>query len=106
MGESDSSDGPRDKKRFNNNGNPQDNSVVAQKVGTLDDGTAAFMQWLDLVNNQQYPTNSLDTSLILRKFIKDKQAILYDKNLRSKKAFHFVAIATYPIVPMSDSLYH
>ena len=39
------------------------------------------MQWLDLVNNQQNPTNSLDTPLIFRKFIKDKQAILYDKNL-------------------------
>ena len=84
MGESDGSDGPRDKKRYNNNGDPQSSSVVAQKIGTLDDGIAAFMQWLDLVNNQQYPTNSLDTPLILRKFIKDKQAILYDKNLGSE----------------------
>jgi hypothetical protein len=84
MEESDGSDGSRDKKRYNNNGNPQNSSVVAQKVGTLDDGTAAFMQWLDLVNNQQYRTNSLDTPLILKKIIKDKQAILYDKNLRSE----------------------
>jgi hypothetical protein len=84
MGESDGSDGPRDKKRYDNNGDPQSSSVVAQKIGTLDDGIAAFMQWLDLVNNQQYPTNSLDTPLLLRKFIKDKQAILYDKNLGSE----------------------
>lgn len=85
MGESDGSDGPRDKKKYDNNGNPQSSSVVAQKIGTLDNGTTAFMQWLDLVNNQQqHPTNSLDTPLILRKFIKDKQAILYDRNLESE----------------------
>jgi hypothetical protein len=81
MGES---DGPRDRKRNDNNANLQSRSVVELKVGTLDNGTAAFMQWLDLVNNQQYPTNSLDTPLILRKFIKDKQAILYDRNLGSE----------------------
>ena len=85
MGESDGSNGPRDKKKFDNNGNPQSSSVVAQKIGTLDKGTTAFMHWLDLVNNQQqHPTNSLDTPLILRKFIKDKQAILYDRNLESE----------------------
>ena len=85
MGESDGSDGPRDKKKFDNNGNPQSSSVVAQKIGTLDNGTTAFMHWLDLVNNQQqHSTNSLDTPLILRKFIKDKQAILYDRNLESE----------------------
>ncbi len=84
MGESDGSDSPRDKKKYDNNGNPQSSSVVAQKIGTLDNGTTAFMHWLDLVNNQQNPTNSLDTPLILKKFIKDKQAILYDKNLGSE----------------------
>jgi len=106
MGESDGSNGPRDKKKFDNNGNPQSSSVVAQKIGTLDNGTTAFMHWLDLVNNQQqHPTNSLNTPLILRKFIKDKQAILYNRNLESeidveiKEGVPFVAIATYPIVP-------
>jgi hypothetical protein len=84
MGESDGSDGPSDKKRNDNNANLQSRSVVELKIGTLDNGTAAFMQWLDLVNNQQYSTNSLDTPLILRKFIKDKQAILYDRNLGSE----------------------
>jgi hypothetical protein len=86
MGESDDSNDPRDMKRYDNNGNFQRRSVVAQKIGTLDNGTTAFMQWLDLVNNQQqqHPTNSLDAPLILRKFIKDKQAILYDKNLESE----------------------
>jgi hypothetical protein len=85
MGESDGSDGPRDKKKYDNNGNPQSSSVVTQKIGTLDNGTTAFMHWLDLVNNQQqHRTNSLDTPLILRKFIKDKQAILYDRNLESE----------------------
>jgi hypothetical protein len=87
MGESDGSDGPRDKKKYDNNGNPQSSSVVAQKIGTLDNGTTAFMHWLDLVNNQQQqqqPTNSWDTPLILRKFIKDKQAIVYDRNLESE----------------------
>ena len=55
------------------------------KDSTLDNGTTAFMHWLDLVNNQQqHPTNSLDTPLILRKFIKDKQATSYDRNLESE----------------------
>jgi hypothetical protein len=74
--------------------------VVAQKIGTLENGTSAFMQWLDLVNSQ--PTNSLDTPLILRKFIKDKQAILYDKNLGSeidveiKEGFPFCSYCDLP----------
>ena len=33
MGESDGSVGPRDKKKYDNNGNPQSSSVVAQKIG-------------------------------------------------------------------------
>ena len=38
MGESDWGDGPRVKKRYDNNGNSQKSSVVAQKIGTLDNG--------------------------------------------------------------------
>ena len=33
MGESDGSDGPRDKKRYDNNVNSQKSSIVAQKIG-------------------------------------------------------------------------
>ena len=68
---------------INCNDNPQMRSV-AKTSGTLDNGTTAFMQWLDSVNKQQYSANSLDAPLNLRKFIKDNRVILYDKNLESE----------------------
>ena len=75
--------GSGDEKGYDNTGDSR-SSVVAPKIGSLEDGTTAFMQWLDLVNNQQYPPIPLAVPLILRKFIKDKQAILYDMNLESE----------------------
>jgi hypothetical protein len=58
-------------------------SPMVKKSGTLDDGTTAFMQWLDSENKHR-PAYSSDTPIILRKFIKDKHTILYDKNLESE----------------------
>jgi len=57
---------------------------AARSIGTLDDGTTAFMQWLESVNKQYEPNYSMDMPVILRKFIKDKRTILYDKNLESE----------------------
>lgn len=68
---------------ISSNDNSQTRSV-ARKSGTLDNGTTAFMQWLDSVNKRQYSANSLDSPLILRKFVKDNRVILYDKNLESE----------------------
>ncbi|MGH9982788.1 MAG: hypothetical protein ACRD8W_02390 [Nitrososphaeraceae archaeon] len=54
---------------------------AARWIGTLDDGTNAFMLWLESMNKQHQPNDSLHISIILREFIKDKLTILYDKNL-------------------------
>src|SRR5688572_23919255 len=66
-----------------NNGNSR-GSPVARRIGTLDNGTTAFMQWLDSENKQYKPNYPVDVPIILRKFIKDKCSILYDTNLESE----------------------
>lgn len=92
------SDDCGDEKKYRNNSEKDDDSdsgdntddsnsiegPAARRIGTLDNGTTAFMQWLDSVNKQYQPSESLDIAIILRKFIKDKRTILYDKNLESE----------------------
>jgi hypothetical protein len=56
----------------------------SRKIGTLDNGTTAFMRWLDSVNKNNEPSGSSDIPITLKKFIKDKRTILYDKNLESE----------------------
>lgn len=98
MGKSNGSYECGDEKRDNNNSEMDDDNdraddtsdsnakvgPAARSIGTLDDGTTAFMQWLDSVNKQYQPNYSMDIPVILRKFIKDKRTILYDKNLESE----------------------
>jgi hypothetical protein len=98
MGEMSSSDDCGDMQRYCNNSEKQDHSDstldtsdsnsreghAAGRIGTLDNGTTAFMRWLDSVNKQHSANHSLDIPIILRKFIKDKRTILYDKNLESE----------------------
>lgn len=89
MGKSYDSDDCGDEKKYRNNSEKDDDSnsiegLSARRIGTLDNGTTAFMQWLDSVNKQYQPSESLDIPIILRKFIKDKGTILYDKNLESE----------------------
>ena len=99
MGKSNGSDGCGNGKRHTNNSGKDDDSDMtcdtsnsnsregpaAGRIGTLDNGTTAFMRWLDSVNKQQLlPNNSLDIPIILRKFIKDKHITLFDKNLESE----------------------
>lgn len=68
----------------NTNGGNSRGSPVARRIGTLDNGTSAFMQWLDSENKQYKPNYPVNVPIILRKFIKDKRTILYDKNLESE----------------------
>jgi len=55
-------------------GDARDSNVkvghAARSIGTLDDGTTAFMQWLESMNKQYEPNYSMDIPVILRKFIK------------------------------------
>jgi hypothetical protein len=54
-------------------------------MGTLENGTTTFMRWLNSVDKQhQHNNDSLNVPIILRRFIKDKHTILYDKNLESE----------------------
>ena len=71
-----------------------------RRVGALNNGTNAFMLWLESMNKQKHqPNDSLDIPIVLRKFIKENRLMLYDKNLHSEmrlklmNAFHFVNIA-------------
>lgn len=120
MGKSKGSDDCCDERRYNYNSEKDDNNNcaddtsdnssrrarAARKIGTLDNRTTAFIRWLQSIDKQyQHNNNSLDMPIILRRFIKDRRTILYDKNLESEidveklmKAFHFVYIATLMIV--------
>lgn len=79
---SDTVDGGADTNDTGDDGSRRDAS--ARKIGTLDNGTTAFMQWLDSVNKNNEPSGSSDIPITLKKFIKDKRTILYDKNLESE----------------------
>jgi hypothetical protein len=67
----------------NNNDNNFQGKLLA-RCGTLDDRTTAFMKWLSYESKQDHPSHSSNVPIILKKFIKDKQTILYDKNLKSE----------------------
>ncbi|MGC1131764.1 MAG: hypothetical protein WA941_02985 [Nitrososphaeraceae archaeon] len=62
MGKSYDSDDCGDGKKYRNNSEKDDdiNSIegpAARRIGTLDSGTTAFMQWLDSVNKQYQLVN-------------------------------------------------
>jgi hypothetical protein len=99
MGKSKGSDDCCDERRYSYNSEKDDNNNcgddtsdnisrrahAARKIGTLDNGTTAFIRWLQSIDKQhQHNNNSLDMPIILRRFIKDRRTILYDKNLESE----------------------
>jgi hypothetical protein len=51
------------------------------KCETLDEGTFAFMHWL---NSEDKTLSSTDNPIVLLKFINDKHTILYDRNLHAE----------------------
>jgi hypothetical protein len=52
------------------------NSKLMLRCNSLDQGTAAFMQWLSSEDKQ-----STNNPIVLKEFVNNKYAILYDNNL-------------------------
>jgi len=52
------------------------------KCETLDEGTFAFMHWLN--SEDKRSLSSTDNPIVLLKFINDKHTILYDTNLHEE----------------------
>ena len=55
----------------------QRNSKLVLHCNSLDQGTAAFMQWLSAEDKQ----SSTNNPIILKEFVNNKYAILYDNNI-------------------------
>jgi hypothetical protein len=53
------------------------------KCETLDEGTFAFMHWLNSEDKRSLSSNT-DNPIVLLKFINDKHTILYDTNLHTE----------------------
>jgi hypothetical protein len=51
-------------------------SKLVMPCDSLDQGTAAFMQWLSSEDKQ-----SMNNPIVLKEFVNNKYAILYDNNL-------------------------
>jgi hypothetical protein len=67
--------------------------MVVQHLDTLDQGTEAFMQWLNSEDKQ-----STNNPIILKEFVNNKRTILYDNTLS-----HDVIVETYKGVPKCQS---
>jgi hypothetical protein len=73
-----------------NNGEQSDNDSDSHrkcqdkfnKCETLDEGTFAFMHWLN--SEDKRSLSSTDNPIVLLKFINDKHTILYDTNLHTE----------------------
>jgi hypothetical protein len=52
------------------------------KCETLDEGTFAFMHWLN--SEDKRSLSSIDNPIVLLRFINDRHTILYDTNLRAE----------------------
>jgi hypothetical protein len=69
-------------------------SNLALPCDTLDQGTAAFMQWLGSYDKMSDSTNPI----ILKQFVHSKYTVLYDNNLN-----HDVIVETHDGVPFCKS---
>ena len=65
----------------NNNGNNNNKHGFHNKCESLDEGTFAFMCWM---NSENKKSISSDNPIVLLKFVNDKRTILYDTDLHSE----------------------
>jgi hypothetical protein len=65
----------------NNNGNNNNKHGFHNKCESLDEGTFAFMCWM---NSENKKSISSDNPIVLLKFVNDKHTILYDTDLHSE----------------------
>jgi hypothetical protein len=62
----------------NNNNNNNSKHAIHNKCESLDEGTFAFMHWMNSDNKKSITS---DNPIILLKFVNDKHTILYDTDL-------------------------
>jgi hypothetical protein len=65
--------------RYNNDNNSK--QAIHNKCESLDEGTFAFMHWMNSDNKKSITS---DNPIILLKFVDDKHTILYDTDLHSE----------------------
>jgi hypothetical protein len=61
-----------------NNNNNNSKHAIQNKCESLDEGTFAFMHWMNSDNKKSITS---DNPIILLKFVNDKHTILYDTDL-------------------------
>jgi hypothetical protein len=83
----------KNSKRRDNEIQTENPSMVVLHLDTLDQGTEAFMQWLNSEDKQ-----STNNPIILKEFVNNKRTILYDNTLS-----HDVIVETYKGVPKCQS---
>jgi hypothetical protein len=67
--------------RQHNNGNNNNKHGFHNKCESLDEGTFAFMCWMNSENKKSITS---DNPIVLLKFVNDKHTILYDTDLHSE----------------------
>jgi hypothetical protein len=72
---------PPDSSVHNNNSSNSNKHRVHNKCESLDEGTFAFMCWMNSENKKSITS---DNPIVLLKFVNDKHTILYDTDLHSK----------------------
>ena len=65
----------------NNNSNNNSKHAIHNKCESLDEGTFAFMHWMNSDNKKSITS---DNPIILLKFVNDKHTILYDTDLHTE----------------------
>jgi hypothetical protein len=83
----------KNSKRRDNEIETENPSTIVPHLDTLDQGTEAFMQWLNSEDKQ-----STNNPIILKEFVNNKRTILYDNTLS-----HDVIVETYKGVPKCQS---
>src|SRR5215208_5813428 len=72
---------PPDNSVHNNNSSNNNKHGFHNKCESLDEGTFAFMHWMNSENKKSITS---DNPIVLLKFVNDKHTILYDTDLHSE----------------------
>ena len=76
---------PPDSSVHNNNSSNNNKHGFHNKCESLDEGTFAFMHWMNSENKKSITS---DNPIVLLKFVNDKHTILYDTDLHSEVDVH------------------
>ena len=76
---------PPDSSVHNNNSSNNNKHELHNKCESLDEGTFAFMHWMNSENKKSITS---DNPIVLLKFVNDKHTILYDTDLHSEVDVH------------------